>query len=205
LGEVARDHPQLVREIAARGHEVACHSLGHDLVYHQSAHELRTAAAAARALLEDTSGTPVRGFRAPSWSITERALWAFDVVREVGFRYDSSVFPVANYLYGIAGAPRHPYSIHTPPPPPPHPPPLPSRTRAAPHPRAARPRRAWTPPPSRPPPGGGFFPPAPPLWLRRPPLSHAAGARRPPPLYPPPREVDPAPPRLSLSMKEAFI
>src|SRR5262249_58447028 len=114
LGEVARDHPQLVREIAARGHEVACHSLGHDLVYHQSAHELRTAAAAARALLEDTSGTPVRGFRAPSWSITERALWAFDVLREVGFRYDSSVFPVANYLYGIAGAPRHPYWIDTP-------------------------------------------------------------------------------------------
>lgn len=114
LGCVAREHPQLVPRIAAAGHEIACHGLTHTLVYEQTPAAFRAAARDARSLLSDQAGADVLGFRAPSWSITARSLWAFDVLAEVGFRYDSSVFPAANYLYGVAGAPRTPYRVDTP-------------------------------------------------------------------------------------------
>ena len=114
LGCVAREHPALVPRIAAGGHEIACHGLTHTLVYEQSPAAFRAAVADARKLLSDQGGRDVIGFRAPSWSITAASLWALDVLIESGFRYDSSVFPAANYLYGISGAPRTAYRVATP-------------------------------------------------------------------------------------------
>jgi polysaccharide deacetylase family protein (PEP-CTERM system associated) len=84
------------------------------LLYEQRPDELARDLARTRALLQDLSGQPVLGFRAPSWSITARNLWALDTVAEAGFRYDSSIFPAQNYMYGIRGAPVDPYRIRTP-------------------------------------------------------------------------------------------
>jgi polysaccharide deacetylase family protein (PEP-CTERM system associated) len=114
LACVARERPGLVPRIAAAGHEIACHGLTHTLVYEQTPAAFRAAVGDARKLLADQSGRDVIGFRAPSWSVTTRSLWALDVLAESGFRYDSSVFPAANYLYGIADAPRTPYRVQTP-------------------------------------------------------------------------------------------
>jgi polysaccharide deacetylase family protein (PEP-CTERM system associated) len=114
LGEAARTSPGLVRDIAAGGHEVACHGLTHALCYESRperlTHELRDA----RRLLEDQLGNAVLGFRAPSWSITRPALWVLDAVVAAGFRYDASLFPVPNYLYGLREAPLLPARVRTP-------------------------------------------------------------------------------------------
>ncbi len=114
LGEVAREHAALVPRIAASGHEIACHGWQHALVYEQSPEALRAELERARGLLQEQSGQPVLGFRAPSWSVTERSLWALDVAASVGFAWDSSIFPMATYLYGIDRAPRTPYHLTTP-------------------------------------------------------------------------------------------
>jgi len=113
LGEVARRHKQLVRRIAAAGHEIGCHGLHHQLIYEQTPDAFEGELRVARELLRDQAQQPVQGFRAPSWSITERSLWALDRLATVGFEYDSSVFPAQNYLYGITGAPTGPYEIPT--------------------------------------------------------------------------------------------
>ena len=109
LGCVARRHRQIVRRIADAGHEIGSHALDHELVYEMAPPRFREAIEAARKLLQDQSGQPVLGFRAPSWSITEKSLWALEVLAEVGFEYDSSVFPGASPLYGISHAPTGPY------------------------------------------------------------------------------------------------
>jgi polysaccharide deacetylase family protein (PEP-CTERM system associated) len=114
LGCVARAHPGLVREVAEAGHEVACHSLEHDLVYASAPADFRRQVAEARSLLQDASGQPVLGFRAPSWSITRKALWALDELLAAGFRYDASLFPFENYLYGMRETPARPAWITTP-------------------------------------------------------------------------------------------
>jgi polysaccharide deacetylase family protein (PEP-CTERM system associated) len=113
LGCVARDHPGLVRRLADAGHEIGCHSMNHTLIYEQSIETFRDDVTEARKLLSDQSGQDVVGFRAPSWSITERSLWALDALAASGFQYDSSIFPAANYLYGIADAPRDAYQVRT--------------------------------------------------------------------------------------------
>lgn len=110
LGTVARDHPDLVRAIAAAGHEVGCHGWDHTLVSKATPAALLADLTAARALLRDLSGQAVAGFRAPSWSIDRGALdWAPAAVAAAGFSYDSSVFPFAAGLYGVAGAPLTPW------------------------------------------------------------------------------------------------
>ena len=114
LGAVASDHPTLVSRIVHAGHEIGCHGMHHDLVYGQSPETFEREMSHARELLRDQSGQPVYGFRAPSWSITRRSLWALDLLARIGFRYDSSVFPAANYLYGINRAPTSPYRVTTP-------------------------------------------------------------------------------------------
>ena len=113
LGTLAEEQPDVVRRIARAGHEVACHSYTHTQLYRQNPDAVFRDLSRARRLLEDLSGTPVRGFRAPSWSVTEQNLWALDVIAEAGFEYDSSIFPGRTYLYGIEGAPRLPYRITT--------------------------------------------------------------------------------------------
>jgi polysaccharide deacetylase family protein (PEP-CTERM system associated) len=114
LGELAEEQPAIVRAIARAGHEVACHSYSHTLLYRQTPERVREDLARARAVLEDLSGQSVVGFRAPSWSITEENLWALDVIAQAGFLYDSSIFPGRTYLYGIDVAPRAPYRLRTP-------------------------------------------------------------------------------------------
>jgi len=111
LGCVASRHPGIVRRIANAGHEIASHAQEHELVHQMPPARFREAVREARARLQDQSGQPVYGFRAPSWSISAQSLWAFDVLAEVGFEYDSSVFPGASPLYGIPGAPTGPYQL----------------------------------------------------------------------------------------------
>jgi len=114
LGWVAEREPGLVREIAARGHEVGSHGYSHQLVYDQSPQEFRAETERSRRFLQDTSGQPVLGYRAASFSIVRENLWALDILVEAGFRYDSSVFPVVHDRYGLPGAPRGIHRTTTP-------------------------------------------------------------------------------------------
>ena len=114
LGWVAERYPQLVMDIAGRGHEIACHGLSHRLVYEQSPQEFREEALRSKRALEDITGAAVLGYRAASYSIVRESLWALDILVELGFRYDSSIFPVAHDRYGIPGAERIPNRLPTP-------------------------------------------------------------------------------------------
>jgi len=111
LGHVAERHPELVREIAAAGHEVGTHGLSHTLVYRQTPEGFRAELERSISTLEELTGQPVLGHRAPFFSITRESWWALDVLAELGLRYDSSIFPVRNYRYGIGDSPRWPYEI----------------------------------------------------------------------------------------------
>ena len=111
LGWVAERHPGLMRTLVARGHEVASHGYAHRRVYTQTPEQFRTETRRSKRLLEDTLGQPIRGYRAASYSITVQSLWALDVLREEGFVYDSSIFPIRHDLYGIPSHPRFCYMI----------------------------------------------------------------------------------------------
>lgn len=111
LGWVADRFPELVREIQQAGHELGCHSYSHRLVYQMTPDEFRNDLRRARRAIEDVAGTPVLAYRAPSFSITEKSLWALDVLVEEGFAYDSSIFPIHHDRYGIPGAQRFPHLI----------------------------------------------------------------------------------------------
>ena len=111
LGWVAERQPALVQRIAREGHELASHSHWHRLVYSLTPETFREDLRRARGVIEDAAGVRVRGFRAPSWSITLDALWAFDVLIDEGYDYDASVFPIRHDVYGIPGAPRVPHLI----------------------------------------------------------------------------------------------
>jgi polysaccharide deacetylase family protein (PEP-CTERM system associated) len=114
LGWVAERNPGLVQTIAARGHEVASHGFAHRLVYDQTREAFRQDIRRAKALLEDASGSAVLGYRAPSYSITPRSLWALDVLIEEGYAYDTSIFPIRHDRYGIPVSARHPYVLQRP-------------------------------------------------------------------------------------------
>ena len=114
LGLAAEKAPELVREIAAAGHEVQSHGYAHRLVHTQTAAAFREDVVRSKRVLEDIAGVAVTGYRAPAFSITSATLWALDVLAEAGFRYDSSVFPVRMRRYGIAGAPRSLHRLMTP-------------------------------------------------------------------------------------------
>jgi polysaccharide deacetylase family protein (PEP-CTERM system associated) len=109
LGWVAKRSPQLVRAIHDAGHEVACHGLTHQMVTRQTPEQFRAETTEAKAFLEQACGAPVRGYRAATYSITRKSLWALDILEELGFVYDSSIFPIRHDLYGIPDAPRFPY------------------------------------------------------------------------------------------------
>jgi len=107
----AERHPDVVRRIAAAGHEIACHGYAHRLVYDQTPAAFRDDVARAKALLEALTGTPVLGYRAPSMSIVPRSAWALDVIADTGFRYDSSLLPVRDATAGFPDVPRFPHVI----------------------------------------------------------------------------------------------
>src|SRR5579863_2670635 len=104
LGWVAERSPLLVRRIAAGGHEIACHGYSHQLIYTQAPAQFREETLRAKRHLEDVCGQPVSGYRAASFSITAKSLWALDVLLDLGIEYDSSIFPIRHDRYGIPGA-----------------------------------------------------------------------------------------------------
>jgi polysaccharide deacetylase family protein (PEP-CTERM system associated) len=111
LGWVGGRHPELVRLIAERGHEVASHGYAHRLIYDQTPAAFREDVHRAKTILEDAAGCRVMGYRAPSYSITPRSLWALDILIEEGYEYDSSIFPIRHDRYGIPISDRRPYRI----------------------------------------------------------------------------------------------
>lgn len=109
LGWIAERHPELVRRIVAEGHELASHGSDHYRLDQQSPEQFRYDIRRSKALLEDIGGTAVAGYRAPTFSVGVRSRWAHAILAEEGFRYSSSVYPVAHDLYGVPEAPRRPF------------------------------------------------------------------------------------------------
>ena len=110
LGWVAERHPQLVRRVVAEGHELASHGSSHIRVDCQSPEEFRDDVRRSKQILEDLAGLPVRGYRAPTFSIGGASKWAHAILAEEGYCYSSSVYPVKRDLYGTPHAPRTPFS-----------------------------------------------------------------------------------------------
>jgi len=189
LGWVARKSPHLVREISQRGHEVASHGMSHKLVFNQTPDEFRTETIDAKALLEDIIGTRVRGYRASTYSITKRSLWALDILHDAGFDYDSSIFPITHDTYGIPDAAVEPSLIRTP-----------NGKSLVEFPMSTAPMFGFKLPVS----GGGYFRLLP-YWLTRSglrKLNHQLG--RPFIFYLHPWEIDPEQPRVRASALSQF-
>lgn len=106
LGWVAERYPQLMQRIANAGHEIASHGYDHARVFSMTADEFRADLERSHKLLQDASGQPVTGYRAPSFSIDQRTPWAHEILAEEGYRYSSSVAPIRHDHYGWAGSPR---------------------------------------------------------------------------------------------------
>jgi len=113
LGWVARRFPQLVRDIRRDGHEVGSHSYWHRLIYQLSREEFRKDLRLSRDVLQDILGEAVTAYRAPSFSITARSIWALDILAEEGFQSDSSIFPIRHDRYGIPDVTPRIHEIHT--------------------------------------------------------------------------------------------
>lgn len=111
LGWVADRYPDLIARICAAGHEVASHSYDHGLVYDRSPDDFRRDLARARDAIERACGITAVGYRAPSYSITERSLWALDVLVEEGYDFDSSIYPIRHDRYGIPSWRRHIHAV----------------------------------------------------------------------------------------------
>lgn len=113
LGWVAERYPDLVREIQNAGHEIGCHSHWHQLVYELGPNRFRFDLRESKDILQQITGQPVTLYRSPSFSITEKSLWALDILVEEGFTIDSSIYPVRHDRYGIPDSPTAPYQIKT--------------------------------------------------------------------------------------------
>ncbi len=111
LGWVAERYPQLVRRIVAEGHELASHGYGHQRASDLNRREFADDIGRAKKILEDLSGHPVRGYRAPSFSIGTRNLWAFDALAQAGYQYSSSIYPIKHDHYGMPDSPRFAYRV----------------------------------------------------------------------------------------------
>lgn len=114
LGWVAEHHPSVARAIVSAGHEVACHSYWHQLVYNLTPEEFRTDTRRAVAAIEDACGVSPRAYRAPSYSVVSKSLWALEILVEEGFTQDSSIYPISHDRYGIPGFRRHAHMLNTP-------------------------------------------------------------------------------------------
>jgi polysaccharide deacetylase family protein (PEP-CTERM system associated) len=111
LGWIAERHPDLIKEIDTRGHEIGSHGYDHRMISSITPQVFREDIRRSRAVLEDLIGCRVLGYRAPSYSITNETLWALRIIAEEGYRYDSSIFPVHHDIYGIPDAPRFPHVV----------------------------------------------------------------------------------------------
>ena len=114
LGWVAERHAKLVRRISDAGHEIGCHGYSHRKIYDQDRITFEKETYRAKSILEDCVGAPVHGYRAASFSVTKRSLWALDVIGEAGFKYDSSIYPIWHDNYGIPGAETGPSRLVSP-------------------------------------------------------------------------------------------
>jgi polysaccharide deacetylase family protein (PEP-CTERM system associated) len=189
LGWIAERSPALVKRIAAAGHEIACHGFSHELIYRQSENDFRAETTRAKRFLEDVIGAPVIGYRAASFSITRNSLWALDVLIDLGFQYDSSVFPIRHDRYGLPGAAREPGVIEAP-----------SRRTLVEFPMSAASFAGVRVPVS----GGGYFRLLP-YWVTRAGLRQINDqAGQPFTFYLHPWEIDPDQPRVSASWLSRF-
>ncbi|UCV24744.1 XrtA system polysaccharide deacetylase [Ferribacterium limneticum] len=111
LGWVAERYPAVVRSIVKNGHELASHGYGHERVSDQTPDSFFADINVAKLLLEDISGEEVKGYRAPSFSIGEKNLWAFETLEKAGYHYSSSIYPIHHDHYGMPNAPRHAHRI----------------------------------------------------------------------------------------------
>lgn len=109
LGTVAERYPELVRGIYDKGHEIASHSYSHKTLYDLDRESFEEEIKISVNLIEKITGEKPVGFRAPTFSLDNSTIWALDVLRKYGFKYDASVFPVKTMLYGVPGAPLYPY------------------------------------------------------------------------------------------------
>ncbi len=113
LGWVAEQFPELVKEAQSQGHEIACHGYAHRLVFQMSPDEFLCDIKKAKAIIENISGAPVLGYRAPSFSVTAATPWFFDKLAEAGFQFDSSVFPAPRQNGGLKTTVLEPSTIKT--------------------------------------------------------------------------------------------
>jgi polysaccharide deacetylase family protein (PEP-CTERM system associated) len=111
LGKFAQAFPEVVREIHADGHEVASHGYGHEEIFRQSPAQFRDDIWRSKDLLQQMIGHPVKGYRAPDFSVVHDTLWALPILAEVGFEYDSSIYPIQGMRYGIPYWPTHPVRV----------------------------------------------------------------------------------------------
>ncbi len=111
VGEVAREYPDLIAEVAAAGHEIGSHGHSHRPLFDLSPGVFERELRDSREAIVDACGVSPTGFRAPNFSVTQETAWAFDVLRESAYEYDSSVFPMKTPMYGVHGAPRRPYTV----------------------------------------------------------------------------------------------
>ncbi len=106
LGWIADRHPHLVRRIVGEGHELASHGYDHQPIFAQTPAQFREDVRRAKRLLEDIGGSPVKGYRAPTFSLNAKSSWAVDILAEEGHAYSSSIYPIRHDLYGMPNAPR---------------------------------------------------------------------------------------------------
>lgn len=111
LGWIAERQPRLIRALSEAGHEIASHGYRHDKVYELTPDIFREETGRTKSILEQVSGSEVKGFRAPYFSITAKSLWALEILKECGFTYDCSITPVKTWRYGISGCPDHMFRI----------------------------------------------------------------------------------------------
>jgi len=112
LGYVAERFPELIEKIHNQGHEIACHTYKHDLIYNLSKEQFDSDLKKCRKIIKKITKTEIKGFRAPSFSITRRNLWALDILKDNRFVYDSSIFPIKHPDYGIAGFKTYPTKLN---------------------------------------------------------------------------------------------
>jgi polysaccharide deacetylase family protein (PEP-CTERM system associated) len=113
LGPLTRDNAAAVRRIADDGHEIGCHGWSHDLIYEMGRERFEAETRQARDAIADATGRPVRAYRAAYFSITRQSFWALEILASLGFQYDSSIFPVVNWRYGMPDFPRDPTIVET--------------------------------------------------------------------------------------------